>query len=52
MHIPPDICPQKGISQLLPKANLASLQPMQQSTEEKWKINKFIKVLVIYNNID
>jgi hypothetical protein len=33
--IAPDICPQKGISLLLLKVSLASLQPMQQPTEEK-----------------
>jgi len=31
----PDICPQKGISLLHLKVSLASLQPMQQSTEDK-----------------
>jgi hypothetical protein len=31
----PDICPQKGISPLHLKVSLASLQPMQQPTEDK-----------------
>jgi hypothetical protein len=34
LNVQPDIYPQKGISQLLLKASLALLQPVQQPTGE------------------
>jgi hypothetical protein len=48
LNVQPDIYPQKGIFQLLLKASLASLQPVQQPTgENKIEQNQEEAVLVL-----